>query len=255
MAHTVFEPNGSRNPFIGQVLRGSDAAAGGIVQYPVSFAVHDESAEVRSLYLSPICLQQIGTALPLDGRDQVVILSGGGPAVQEWGTPLMGVYTLYPVSQLAELQAPVEIVDFKPEATHADILEHVFEPVLAYPEIAVPQEIGSRFALTIDETCHAVLLTREAPVLSAVLTNFLQALQVSRLGRDADLPDLDAELLDELIQPVEDEAYHEVRFEPRRRHWTLEFRASWAGLWEAGSDSVRWVSEGEQGRWRTGWSW
>jgi len=254
MARTVFEPNGSRNPFLGQVLLGWNAK-NAVVRYPVSFAVHDERERVRSLYLSPVCLDQIGEALPLRERDHVVILSGGGSAVQEWGTPLTETYALYPVTQLSELESPVEFADFSPAANKDEIAEHIFEPILAYPEIALPEAIGTRFALTLDDRCHGVLLTRDEDLISSVLSHFLKALQVSRLGRDADLPELDAHLLDSLIQPVEDEAYHEVRFEPRRRHWTLEFRAAWAGLWEVGSDTVRWVSEGERGRWRTGWSW
>jgi hypothetical protein len=222
---------------------------------PVSFAVHCESADVKSLYLCPVRLEAVADSLPLRDSDEVIVLSGGGPAVSEWGRAIEGGFWIYPVHRLGDLVSPVEIADFAPGTDPTVLAAKAFEPILARPELALPHEIGTRFAWTVDETGHGVLLSRDDAVITGVLRAFLEALQVARVGQDAELPELDAGLLAPLTEPVDDAAYHDVQFRTRRRHWLLEFRTAWAGLWETDGDTLRWVSEGEQGRWRAGWSW
>ena len=64
--------------------------------------------------------------------------------------------------------------------------------------------------------------------------------------------DPDRSLLGQLLAPLPEGSWYEMHLKLSSRVWTLEFE-----LYddEGPSDVFRWVSEGEGGRWRAGWSW
>ncbi|MBN1335402.1 MAG: hypothetical protein JXB39_05530 [Deltaproteobacteria bacterium] len=250
MSHVPFHADLDRNPFLGQVLVGSGHEADPI-RFPVTFAVDRESERIWALRLVPLGPAQVVPALGLAEADRVLVLSGGGleaiRARSRWkGLPVA------PSGAASRLQPPVEWIHLP-----AGVRPHGETPpsLLANPEASLPATWGSRVALSVQDACHGVILTPDVHLVRSALRAFLQCYQVSLIGRDANLPPIPDRLLDPLLEPLAAAAYHEAVFLPGERFWSLEFRVREAGAARAPLDTFRWVSEGEGGTWRAGWSW
>ncbi len=250
MSHVPFHADLQRNPFLGQVLVGSGREADP-VRFPVTFAVERESERIWSLRMVPVGPGQVAPALDLGRDDRALVLSGGGLEAIRARTRWKGLPIL-PAAAALRLQPPVEWIHLP---TGVQPRGEPPTSLLAHPEAALPEAWGSRVALSVQDACHGELLSADPAVLRSALRAFLQCYQVSRIGRDADLPPIPDGLLNPLLEPLAPAAYHEAVFLPGERFWCLEFRVREAGAAPDPSAIVRWVSEGEGGTWRAGWSW
>lgn len=210
------------------------------VQFPVTFGIYEEGQNL-ALYLTPASLETICAALDLPGEDQAVYLSdgpnGAGPRVVPWSTIHDLEGEVVHVSAHAVLGQ--EAVDALPVPLLADLGE------------ALPLEFGSRAAVSVQDGCHAAVVARDTTLLASCLRAFLEDYVHCALGRDASLPVLAVADLAPLLDPLEPGAWYEAHFQAHRRYWTLD-----ASLHGAEVDhQLRWVCEGEGGRWRAGWSW
>ena len=228
------------NPFSTQRLAGADC---GPTRYPASFALHDEGG-LYGLYLSPATLGWLGEVLQIPDGDRALVVEGRlgrGP-----GTTL-------PWTALDLLHCDVDIVhlpaDSAPEAAVLDLPV----PLLARPDEAVPEQVGSRVAISLHDGCHAVVLTREDELVSLCVRAFFDAYVASATGRDrVEVPDLSDELLSSLLDPVPDDEWRTLHLDMHQRFWTLDIHSSSE---TAPSECIRWVAEGPGGRWRSGWAW
>jgi hypothetical protein len=224
------------------------------VRFPVIFAVERETSRVWSLRMVPAGIAQLAPALSFSSSDRLMLLSGGGvgavyaPRIRR-GVPLV------PATLLPRLQAPVEMIHVSRGCAGTIQPDEVPTSLLGDPEAALPQAWGSRFALSIQDGCHGVLYTPDRQVLRDCLRAYLRSYQRSVLSELTPLPPLTDELLEPLLEPQSPDTYVEVQFEPGERFWTLELRLMQAGSEEPIDEAIRWVSEGEGGSWRCGWSW
>ena len=94
------------------------------------------------------------------------------------------------------------------------------------------------------------MISPEAALIRRCLRGFIDDYIVSVLQQDAELPELPERLLEDLLVPLPPGTWHELRLQTRRRFWILD-------IVQEGREAppVRWVSEGEKGLWRDGWSW
>jgi hypothetical protein len=250
MSHIPFHADLERNPFLGQVLVGSGHEADP-VRFPVTFAVERESERIWALRMVPVGPGQVAPALGLQPEDRVLVLSGGGLEAISARTRWKGL-PLLPAAAVGRLKPPVEWIHLP-----AGVRPHGEPPpsLLANPGTSLPEAWGSRAALSVQDACHGELLTPHVSVMKSALRAFLQCYQVSLIGRDADLPPIPDRLLDPLMEPLAPAAYHEVVFLPGDHVWRLEFRVLEAGAPADPATAFRWVSEGEGGTWRAGWTW
>jgi len=150
------------------------------------------------------------------------------------------------------LTGEVELVHL-PRGVDADsVADQLPCPLLGRPDRAVPTELGSRVAISLQDGCHGAVLTPDPSLIRHCLRAFIGDLQVAVLGRDAEVPDLLDSLLDPLLDPLPMDAWWNLHLQTGRRYWTMEFILNDG---EGVAQTTRWVSEGEGGHWRAGWSW
>lgn len=239
------------NPLLGQVLHGWEPWDDHI-RYPVTFAVERETDHILALRITPLCLQALLPALSRVEGGYLALCSGGGELASCLPRGLDGI-SLCAASRLSQVGVPFELIHLG-ELTPAEIDLGKFPgSILLAPERALLK--GSRYALSIEDACHGVLFTEDPELLRACLASFLEFFQVTLLGRAAELPPMPDALLDPLLEPTEPGVFREVRFHPGQRYWSMEFYTLLAGNRQPFGHTVRWVSEGERGRWRDGWRW
>ena len=238
------------NPLLSQVLHGWEPWDDQ-VRFPVTFAVEQETEQVLALRMVPLCLDAILPVLSaLPGS--LAVFDGGGTIVENLPRHHEN-YLLCPARLLPRLGIPFELVHFDRFPTDERELSAMPSSVLQAPERALVS--GTHYALSIEDACHGVLFSRDPTLVRACLASFLRYFQTSLLGRTAELPALPESLLDPLMEPTEPGVFREVRFYPRRRYWSMEFFTLLAGARQPLGETLRWVCEGEHGRWRDGWSW
>jgi hypothetical protein len=253
MSHVFYEADLANNPFLGHALLGwtpwNDR-----IRYPVTFSVEQETDRIRALRAAPIGMSQIAPALPTNPGEHVAILAGGGGITAEFSRGPDGI-TIAPATILSRLLPPFEVIHLgsvKPEALEPGQLP---DSVLLDPETVLKPGCRFLFALSIQDGCHGLMLSEDRALLRGCLAAFLMSYQVALLGRPADLPSLPDELMETLLEATPPDTFHEVRFHPREHYWSMEFLTQVAGSGGPEIEPIRWVAEGEHGRWREGWSW
>jgi hypothetical protein len=198
-----------------------------------TFAVHEEGDGVLALYLSPCRVADMAAALVKLGISRLFEIS-----------PLWGVRADHPspVARLLDRSGPIELVE--PGAGSLP------ESVLADPAAAL--EGGRRVALTVSDDGHAIVYSRSPEALVEILAGWFAARLRDGGSIEAPVP---RSALGPLLQPLPDEAWHEVRLERHQRFDVLwiDTKATDA----AGPETVhaeRWVGGGGRA-WRDGWSW
>ena len=236
------------NPFLQNRLEGWNAPHPN-VRFPVTFAVYREGPNL-ALYLTPSGVAPLKEALGIPPRDQAIVLDGSlfGELGKNVAMPWAAIDKLKDEVDLVHLPEGVRLED--PAVQEA--LARLPVPLLARPEEALPAELGSCAALAVNDGCHAAVLVREPDLLARCFQRFIEEFVVAVRLEDTALPELDRSLLGQLLAPLPEGSWYEMHLKLSPRVWTLEFE-----LYddEGPSDVFRWVSEGEGGRWRAGWSW
>jgi hypothetical protein len=220
------------NPFLNHALLGWDPE-GAATRFPVCFSVHAEGRNI-GLYLTPADVPFLRDALDLPDDDHALVLRGGAAFNVPW-------------AMIGLLGGDLEVVHRARDAC-ADP-EASPGALLADPARAVPP--GSRVALSLQDGCHAAIFTPEIELLRRCMSAFLEDYQATVMGRDIEVPTLAPELLTALLEPRPVGTWTRIQLEPRQRYWVLELEHGGA---DGGVVTERWVSEGEGGRWRTGWA-
>lgn len=202
-------------------------------------AVHEEG-ENLALYLTPVSLPRLSRAVGAAPDDLALILPDGAdaPRTCRWDA-------------LYELELELDLVHL-PARTPAHALEGLELPVplLAAPEEALPAELGSRLALSVQDGCHGVVISRDQELLARCLGTVLDDYLSAVAGEQAAGAPLEGDLLQDLLEPQPPGACLELSFQRRSRYWLLEA----TGLGDGAGSSGRWVCERGGGRWRA-WRW
>ena len=235
------------NPFLQHELAGWEPVHPHI-RYPVTFGLYQEGSNL-GLFLAPVNMAMLHKVIDIPDTDQALILQGAqvlGDAFLQ--APDRG--ELGPWSAVPYANNEVDIIHFpKGVAVDPETCD-ILTPILAAPEHAVPTELGSRVAISLNDSCHAAVISPDHRLIRNCLTGFIRNYASSVLERDAAIPSLPSQLVESLLQPMQPGEWNELRFQPAQRYWMLEFSGK--------SDQEapeRWVCEGEHGRWRGGWSW
>jgi hypothetical protein len=228
-----------------------DMAAG---DYSVTFGVYDEGDGVRSLYLHPTAAIRLGAALlPICLGGRLAVLSDH--AALPGASPLNFGGWLAPGEAVLKLQAPLEIALVDDGVTAEQVDRLLPASVLAFPDRALPEELGARFALVMSDPFHAVVLSRDPVVLRACLRSLISDLAAVSLDPEVALPDVPESALDELLEPMDDGDWCRVRATERRRYRLLEVDSLPTSPAEAASSRATWVADRGGGAWRAGWRW
>lgn len=207
---------------------------------PFTVAVHREGDQ-HALYLSPTRLGALARWLALPGEDQAVLLD-----------PEPGVPTR--VMLWAELDGrdlDGDVVHLPASASpDPDALSELPSPLLTSLAEALPRPLGARVALSVQDRGHGVVVAREQALLARCLGGFLQDFLLTFLSGEVAPPAFTARVMAPLLEPLPAESWFSLDFQVHRRYWTLDARREGER-----SSSLRWVCEGPQGRWRSGWSW
>jgi hypothetical protein len=229
------------NPFLEHALvapgdddDGTEATGSPRVRFPPTFAVTQEGPN-RMLYMAPVGLDLLQSALALPDTDQALVLDGRAPRVVPWG-------------DITELATELDLVHLPAGAQRAPAVP---EPLLAAPARAVPP--GSRIAVSLHDRCHGVLLSPEPALLDIALRRFIEAYLGAATGPEVALPTLPDSLVSDLITPDPDRVTCILRLDQRERYWVLEF--AWTNVDGEPATVEQWVAEARHGRWRAGWSW
>ena len=205
---------------------------------PAAFGIYDEGDSVLSLYLAPLRAERVlEPLLGCLGHATPVYLGDAPPPRGSRALPSGGWVAT--TDQLEGLEAPAEVLFVeKPRLQHIEALPG---SLLAHPDKALPAVMDARAALVLTVHDHAIVLSREREVLAACLAPLLEGLA------DAELP-----ALEELLEPMPDSAWREVRVDARQRYRLMHLDLRDA---ERLVEEDTWVAPGEGGRWRASWSW
>lgn len=226
------------SPFLSQRLAGWTPVHPNL-QFPVTFGIYEEG-ENLALYLTPASLEALCATLDLPGEDQAVYLSGDPEAGPSRVVPWSAVQG--PEGEVVHIAASA-VLD--PETIDA-----LPVPLLAAVAEALPLELGSRAAVSVQDGCHGAVIARDRGLLRGALRCFLEEYVATAVGPAGEVPSLRASDLEPLLQPLTPESWYDVTFLTHKRYWTLEV------ILHGGRTAQRhrWVCEGERGRWRSGWS-
>ncbi len=235
------------NPFLQHTLSGWQPGIPHI-RYPVTFG-HYPEGDNWGLFLAPADLACVQQALNIQESDYALVLEGA-QVLDEAFLEAPNTPRLIRWNEIAELHGEVDLVHV-PEAS-VDLVHglDLATPVLAAPDRAVPLEIGSRVALGLNDGCHLAVVSPERHLIQACLEQFIQDYIVSVLRRDTDLPEVSPALVSDLLEPMPAGSWCELMLHLHKRYWTLHFQRP-----SGDPPPSRWVSEGEGGHWRGGWSW
>jgi len=213
------------------------------------FTVHDEGSGVRSLYLAPTNAQELGAALyPLAFGHQLAMLS---PLPAPAGCqPLPSGGWLGPGRAILGLREPVQAAVVGPQV-RAEDLDHLFPcSVLAQPEHAFSDALGTRFCLDVEGSQHAILLSRDPEVHCACLETVLERCAEQGLSRLA--PRVTSQALCELLEPMPLGQWRRVTTSDEGRYHVLQIETASAGQV---LDRRRWVAAPQGSQWNADWSW
>jgi hypothetical protein len=235
------------NPFLQFALNGWRPSIPHI-RYPVTFG-HYREGDNWGLFLAPTDLACVRDALKLASTDSALVMEGA-QVLDEAFLEAPHAPRLIPWHEIATLSGDVDLVHIPQDAHDAATQVDLVTPVLAAPGRAVPTDIGSRVAIGLNDGCHVAVISPDLPLIQGCLERFIQDYIVSVLRRDTDLPELSPRLVHDLLAPMPAGAWCELMLHVHKRYWTLD-------LQRQGGEATptRWVSEGEGGRWRDGWSW
>lgn len=213
------------------------------IRYPVTCGLYEEGVNL-ALLLTPASLGALTASLGIPDDDLAVVLSDGPSLRSARTVRWTELGSLGPDVDLVHLPAGAD-----PGRLNADELP---APLLASPDAAVAHAHGGRVAISLQDGCHGAVIARDRELLASCLSGFLEEYVLSALSRESALPPLPPESLTPLLEPLAPGAWFGLRFQARRRYWTLD-----ADLQGSGVDDLRyrWVCEGDSGRWRPGWSW
>lgn len=221
--------------------------------FVATFGVYDEGGGVRSLYLHPTAAVRLGAALlPICLGGRLAVLTEHPRLERAELLPLCG--WLAPGDAVLHLRAPVEAALVSPDVTPEQVSREFPASVLAWPEHALPESLGTRFALAMNDPQHAVILSRDPMVHRACLRSLISDLAAATLDPSMPAPDIPEAALDELLEPMEFTRWWRMRARDRRRYRVLEMDVFPGGQQPALSRST-WVADQRGGAWRTNWAW
>jgi len=221
--------------------------------FVATFGVYDEGLGVRSLYLHPTAAVRLGAALlPLCLEGQLAILTDHSPIPDASPVPHGG--WLAPGTSMLQLQAPMEAALVGPDVTAAEVSKAFPHSIMARPELSLPRELGTRFALAMNDPRHAVILSRDPVVHRACLRALITDLAAATLDPSLPLPDIPEAALDDLLEPMEISSWWRLRTREHRRFRVLEVD-TFPGGQEPAEQRSNWVADQRGGAWRTGWAW
>ena len=221
--------------------------------FVATFGVYDEGGGVRSLYLHPTAAVRLGAALlPICMGGQLAVLTEHPPLEGAEPLPLCG--WLAPGGAALYLEAPVEAALIAPGVGPERVSQEFPASVLAWPEHALPESLGTRFALAMNDPRHAVILSRDPMVHRACLRALISDLAAGALDPSLPTPDIPEDALDEPLEPMAFTQWWSVRARERRRYRVLELEAFPGGRQAALSRST-WVADQRGGAWRANWTW
>jgi hypothetical protein len=246
MGMHAHRPEGE-NPFLRHALLGWEPDHPHI-RYPVTIGVYPEG-ENRGLFLAPVDLATVRRSLSLPDTDSAWVL-GGAQVLDNAFVQAHEPPRLLPWSAIDTLGEEVDIIHLPAGTEVTSALLDISTPLLAAPESAVPQVLGSRVAIGLNDGCHLSLITPEPGLIEQCVRQFVADYLVSVLQHDARLPPWPEALIQSLVAPLSPGAWQELHFYPRRRYWVLDIVRKGEQV-----QVERWVCEGEHGRWRGGWYW
>jgi hypothetical protein len=200
----------------------------------VAFSVQEEG-ETTGVYLSSWTLDALAQALGMPDDARAVVLHGGSQ------TPL-------PWALACRLQGDLEVVLWPPEGPMG--VAEVPQPLLANPAGAL--RAGARVAVSVQATGELAVFSDDPGLLGRVLCGFVRAAVVLQAAPQRAEPVLDPALVLPLLSVQEPGVSTRLTLLQASRFWTLEMETAGEGV---RSSVTRWVCEGPQGRWRSGWSW
>jgi hypothetical protein len=243
----------SKDPFLDQVLVGW-APWDRRLRFPVTFSVEKETDRVMALRASPMGLSSLLGALPRRQKDCYAVLSGGGESLSGC-LRLPDGQALCSGKDVHRLSAPLEIVHLGQLDLGVARNLRLPETVLLHPDRVLPPGSTSGFALSIQDGCHGLLLCTEKKILRNCLRVFLEACQRSVLGGEGRIPPISDALLEPLLVSTPPGVFRELRFLRGQHFWRMEFQRVVAGYGGPLDETLQWVCEGSEGRWRAGWHW
>ena len=221
------------NPFEAHDLAGWRSATPG-VRFPPSFSV-ERDGEVHLLFVSPVSAPMLHAALDLPAGDAAALLDDRGAAHRRtWGAPLPDADL-----ELVHLGAPGTVPP-----------TDLPSPLLAEPSALPP---GCEAALSVQDGCHGVVLSRDPERIARCLRRFLDAYVEAAAGTCARVPALPGAALTGLLAAAPAGATCRPALDVRPRFWVMEL--DWHDADGGNLGTERWVSEGPHGRWRAGWNW
>jgi hypothetical protein len=235
------------SPFTSNVLVGWEPVHPHI-RYPVTLGLYREG-DNYALFIAPVDLNLLRSILPITDSEQALVLAGAqvlGESVLQSPEPARRISW----SQISTLGDEVDIIHL-PEDSQLDPSKiEIPTPILAAPEQSVPLEWGSKLAISLNDGCHAAVISPDPAIIRSVLTGFMSAYAQSAMDRPISFPTIPMDMQNALVAPMNPGEWTELRFLPRKRYWMFEFAHQGDP-----STATRWVAEAEHGRWRSGWSW
>jgi len=221
------------NPFESHDLSGWPSATPG-VRFPPSFGL-ERDGDVNLLFIAPVSAPMLRAALGLPDGDAAALLDHRGRAhAHVWGAPL-------PDGDL--------------EFVHLGVAGTRPPPDLPSPLVSGPASLpaGCAAALSVQDGCHGVVLSRDPARISRCLRRFLDAYVEAAAGTSPRVPDVPGAALEGLLTTAPEGATCSPSLDMRPRFWVLDL--AWRDAEGEELFVDRWVSEGADGRWRAGWRW
>ena len=233
------------SPFTAHVLAGWEPVHPHI-RYPVTMSLHREGANYV-LYLAPMNLSLLQSILPIEASDQALIVASKNGSC---GVLSPSTVQQRPWSTIGQFNGDVDIIHLPRDSSARPSDIHQLIPIMAAPHAAVPVRWGSRLAIGFNDQCHVTLITPNQDILRSALNGFISAYVESALGSGVRVPEIPNHLQDVLLAPMLPGEWTEIRFQPHRRYWTIEF-AHQGDV----AHATQWVAPAHHGYWRSGWSW
>ena len=235
------------SPFTAHVLAGWEPVHPHI-RYPVTMSLHREGAN-HVLFLAPMNLSLLQSMLPIASSDQALIVTS-----DPWGNESLAHQTesihKRPWSTIGQLSNEVDIIHLPRHSKVDTSAIHQLTPIMVAPDAAVPEQWGSRLAIGFNDHCHATIITPKRDIIRSALKGFISAYVESALGEGSRVPEIPNHLQDVLLAPMLPGEWTDIRVQPHRRYWTIDF-AHQGDV----ANSTQWVAPAHHGYWRSGWSW
>jgi len=234
-------------PFTANVLAGWEPVHPHI-RYPVTLGLYREG-DNYALFIAPVDLGLLRSIVPIADDEQALVLAGAqvlGDSFLQAPTPARRI----PWAEISTLSDEVDVIHL-PKNSRLDPSQiEIPTPILAAPEQSVPAKWGSKLAISLNDGCHAAVISPDPSIIRTVLTGFMAAYAQSAMDRPISFPTIPSEMQHSLLAPMNPGEWTELRFLPRKRYWMFEFAHQGDPL-----TASRWVAHAERGQWRGGWSW